>query len=74
LELEIKKCPQLLSFPPIPWNKALRNINIQGIGSSSLDKLVCGKGNFSREYYLKIEGNDTNFFDERKKDTIHSTI
>jgi len=72
LELKIDECPQLLSFPPVPWNEALCTINIQGIGSSCLDKLVCRKGFLNSEYYLTIEGKDINFFDERKKDTIHS--
>ncbi|KAG0521706.1 hypothetical protein BDA96_08G184000 [Sorghum bicolor] len=74
MKLKIKECPQLLSFPPIPWNKALCTINIEGIGSSCLDKFVCEKRFFSPEYDLTIEGKDTIFVYERKKDTIHSKI
>jgi len=56
LELEIVSCPQLSSFPPIPWTEALCSIKI--IGISSLTNLYCIKEN---KYSLEIEGKeDTN--------------
>jgi hypothetical protein len=59
-ELEIRNCPQLSSFPPVRWTETPCFINIEGTGSSCLDKLVCGKTDNS-EYGLTIEGNmDTN--------------
>ncbi|CAD6266934.1 unnamed protein product [Miscanthus lutarioriparius] len=59
-ELKIKRCPQLLSFAPIPWTEAPCDIKIKGI--SSLDRLVYGK----EKSYLTIEGNN--------KDTNDSTV
>ena len=53
-ELEIKRCPQLLSFPPIPWTSAPCSAEISGI-ASDLGNLDCRK-NYQSEYSLNIKG------------------
>ncbi|CAD6342828.1 unnamed protein product [Miscanthus lutarioriparius] len=52
-ELKIKKCPKLLSFPPVPWTRAPCSAEIEGVGSG-LEELVC-KENYKSEYRLKIK-------------------
>ncbi|CAD6262171.1 unnamed protein product [Miscanthus lutarioriparius] len=52
-ELKIKKCPKLLSFPPVPWTRAPCSAEIEGVGSD-LEKLVC-KENYKSEYCLEIK-------------------
>ncbi|RCV19567.1 hypothetical protein SETIT_3G396100v2 [Setaria italica] len=64
-QLMIRNCPQLLSFPPVPWTEAPSSIEIEGTGSSCLHKLVYAK-NSNSEYCLTIEGKeipDSTFFD-----------
>lgn len=56
-ELKIGNCPQLLSFPPVPWTEAPCSIKIEGTGNSGLQKLVCTKSLNSR-YCLTIEEKD----------------
>jgi len=53
-ELEIEKCPELLSFPPIPWTSTPCSAKISGV-ASGLHNLVCGK-NYKSEYSLNIKG------------------
>ncbi|CAN6357028.1 unnamed protein product [Urochloa humidicola] len=57
-QLVIRNCPQLLSFPAVPWTKAPCSIEIEGTGSLCLHKLICAKHSNS-EYCLTIEGKDT---------------
>ncbi|CAD6262208.1 unnamed protein product [Miscanthus lutarioriparius] len=52
-ELKIKKCPKLLSFPPVPWTRAPCSAEIEGVGSG-LEELVC-KENYKSEYCLEIK-------------------
>ncbi|TKW06709.1 hypothetical protein SEVIR_7G257800v4 [Setaria viridis] len=52
-ELEIYRCPELSSFPPIPWTSAPCSATI--IGTSGLDNLYCGKY-YKSKYRLSIYG------------------
>ncbi|CAD6262201.1 unnamed protein product [Miscanthus lutarioriparius] len=52
-ELKIKKCPKLLSFPPVPWTRAPCSAEIEGVGSG-LEELVC-KEDYKSGYSLEIE-------------------
>ncbi|CAL4897809.1 unnamed protein product [Urochloa decumbens] len=56
LELKIGNCPRLLSIPLVPWTSKVCSIQIEGIGSPCLHKLVCVK-KYSK-YSLTIEGKD----------------
>ncbi|CAL4939060.1 unnamed protein product [Urochloa decumbens] len=59
LELNIGNCPQLLSFPPVPWteSEAPCSIKIEGTGIPGLCKLVCAK-KLNSEYFLEIVEKD----------------
>ncbi|KAF8762898.1 hypothetical protein HU200_008742 [Digitaria exilis] len=54
--LKIYDCPQLLSFPPVPWTEAPCSIQIERTGHSCLDELAC-EGNKNSDYSLTIRGN-----------------
>ncbi|TVU16196.1 hypothetical protein EJB05_39748, partial [Eragrostis curvula] len=58
--LRIKDCPNLSSFPCIPWSRARCTAYIQGIdsGLNGLDSLRLETLSFSSEYNLYISGKD----------------
>ncbi|KAL6843980.1 hypothetical protein ACP4OV_025653 [Aristida adscensionis] len=55
-ELNIKNCPNLLSFPSIPWTKAPCSVDIWRVGSA-YERLLCCN-DYESKYSLEIHAND----------------
>ncbi|KAL6651434.1 hypothetical protein ACP70R_010359 [Stipagrostis hirtigluma subsp. patula] len=60
-ELKIEQCPNLLSFPPIPWTRAPCSVDIRGVGSAC-KQLTCKQDKSGYELEIEAKGGSDSTF------------